>query len=35
MKNARAVVYDEAGHMVHLDAEARFNRDIIDFLGRE
>lgn len=35
MKNARAVVYDEAGHMVHLDAEARFNRDVIDFFGRE
>jgi pimeloyl-ACP methyl ester carboxylesterase len=33
MKAARVVVYDEAGHMVHLDAEARFNRDVLDFLA--
>jgi pimeloyl-ACP methyl ester carboxylesterase len=33
MKNGRAVVYEEAGHMVHLDAEARFNAEILRFLG--
>lgn len=32
MKNARAVVYEEAGHMVHLDAEARFNEELLRFL---
>ena len=33
MKHARALVYEEAGHMVHIDAEARFNADVLAFLG--
>lgn len=35
MKNARAVVYEEAGHMVHLDAEGRFNQEVLTFLGQK
>ncbi|WP_375459654.1 alpha/beta fold hydrolase [uncultured Enterovirga sp.] len=33
MKNARATIYEEAGHMVHLDAEARFNQEVLRFLA--
>lgn len=33
MKSARAIVFEEAGHMVHLDAGARFNAEMLGFLG--
>jgi pimeloyl-ACP methyl ester carboxylesterase len=34
MPKGRALVFEEAGHMVHLDAEARFNDEVLGFLGQ-
>ena len=34
MPKGRALVFEEAGHMVHLDAEARFNDEVLRFLGQ-
>lgn len=33
MKDARAIVFEDAGHMVHLDNEARFTTEMLGFLG--
>lgn len=34
MPNARAIVFEEAGHMVHLDAGPRFDDEVLRFLGQ-
>jgi pimeloyl-ACP methyl ester carboxylesterase len=34
MPSGKAIVVEEAGHMVHLDAEARFNDEVLRFLAR-
>ena len=33
MAKGRAIVFEDAGHMVHLDAEARFNEEVLRFLA--
>ena len=35
MPRGRAVVFDDAGHMVHLDSEARFNDEMLRFLAQQ
>jgi pimeloyl-ACP methyl ester carboxylesterase len=34
MPKGRAIVFEEAGHMVHLDAEGRFNDEVLRFLAQ-
>jgi pimeloyl-ACP methyl ester carboxylesterase len=34
MPKGRAVVFEGIGHLVHMDAEARFNDEVLRFLAQ-